>query len=58
MTKAVKKLMKDSPKAGLLRKQGKGKHSNSKETLRKNVYKRMEELLLEVKTQKTQFKLT
>ena len=56
MTKAVKKLMKDSPRAGLLLKQGKGKHSNSKETLRKNVYKKMEELLLEVMKNRNSFK--
>ena len=55
ITKAVKKLIKDSPIAGLLLKQGKGKYSNSKETLRKNVYKKMEELLLEVVKELEQF---
>ena len=47
--------MKDSPRAGLLLKQGKEKYSNSKETLRKNVYKKMEELLLEVVKELEQF---
>ena len=34
----------------------KGKYSNSKETLRKNVYKKMEELLMEVMKNRNSFK--